>query len=211
MYEQNQQVFVCRIASQTLFEFKENIWKEVTEHHSKELCAQNEYLTVRARGIINTCCFLWFLVLEVALYDEIKMMLSWNWTYAPQIYIQHIRKVWNICLTNCARYSWIYKCCVSLCAEYMLYVVVKIFNPYIPRGPVHPYVLGETLYHLKVFWCLFFSFILCISNRNSCKQTLQTQIRRRVQRLHCLPRSHSWDDWHKWVRSIQIKIKNVFL
>ena len=78
-----------------------------------------------ARGALHIL-FLWFLVLGVALYDEIKLMLccqkfhgngKTNHRHAKLIILQ----VWNVYHKHCSSYSRISQCCVSLCTEYMLW------------------------------------------------------------------------------------------
>ena len=51
-------------------------------------------------------------------------------------------------------------------------------NPHLPNEPIHPYQLDESIPNLGVSGAFFyFDFIF---DRISCKQTVQTLIRRRI-------------------------------
>ena len=97
-----------------------------------------------------------------------------------------------------------------------LLVVVKLkqFNPNKPNEYSHPYTLDESICHLRgiryIYIYIFFFFHFCsICNLKSCKQTVKTQIRRRIMHnaasdldLHCLPVPHKRDPRLIWVKKI---------
>ena len=56
----------------------------------------------------------------------------------------------------------------------------KNINPHLPNGLFHPYQLDESISNFRVSGLLF--HLCLIFNRNSCKQTVKTLIRRRVLR-----------------------------
>ena len=57
--------------------------------------------------------------------------------------------------------------------------IYNFINPHLPNELTHPYQLDESIFHLRSVWCTFFHFYH-IFDRNSCEQTVQTLIRRRV-------------------------------
>ena len=61
----------------------------------------------------------------------------------------------------------------------------NVINPNMPSELVHPYQLDEFISSLRGVWCTFFRFIFFFfffCSKNSCQQTVETQIRRRVLR-----------------------------
>ena len=95
--------------------------------------------------------------------------------------------------------------------------ILNLFNPFKPNGISQSYQSYQPIPLVRFFFFFFFFFFFgggggCIQilNRKFCNQTVETLVRRRVQRLQCLHMFYKKDAMLIWVKLINY-VRNRFV
>ena len=79
------------------------------------------------------------------------------------------------------------------------------FNPHLPSGLSHPYLMDESISSLRGVWCTFYIFILFLIEipvRKRCRPWSDARFAVSDLGLHCWPRSKKRDARLIWVKPL---------